>query len=195
MVYRAGCPLVDIPDCSHRLPLSGLLTTACLEHSRHTLPTCLGTESETKSCQAHSPTAIMALLTQLAHSASALLPLVLPSIAAIIAFALFQHFFAPNPLANLPIVGEQYGSYEKKRQAYLTKAKELYGEGYSKVCLVRQQEGIRKKKGRSMGREERHMLTLWQTVQAWHLPHRPPQLEQCYCHFAELFERAEEVAG
>ncbi|KAJ4417900.1 hypothetical protein N0V85_001640 [Neurospora sp. IMI 360204] len=71
-------------------------------------------------------------LTQLAHSASALLPLVLPSIAAIIAFALFQRFFAPNPLSNLPIVGEEYHGYEKKRQAYLTKAKDLYVEGYTK---------------------------------------------------------------
>lgn len=80
-------------------------------------------------------TAIMAL-TQLAHSASALLPLVLPSIAAILAFAVFQRFFAPNPLSNLPIVGEEYHGYEKKRQAYLTKAKDLYLGGYTKVCLT-----------------------------------------------------------
>ncbi|KAK1777247.1 cytochrome P450 [Copromyces sp. CBS 386.78] len=78
----------------------------------------------------------MALLTQLAHSASALVPLLLPSIAAIIALALLQrfHFFAPNPLSNIPTVGdEEYPGYDKKRQAYLTgKAKDLYLEGYNK---------------------------------------------------------------
>lgn len=56
----------------------------------------------------------------------------LPSIAAILAFAVFQRFFAPNPLSNLPIVGEEYHGYEKKRQAYLTKAKDLYLGGYTK---------------------------------------------------------------
>ncbi|KAK3401297.1 hypothetical protein B0T20DRAFT_335804, partial [Sordaria brevicollis] len=72
-------------------------------------------------------------LTQLAHSASAILPIVLPSLAAIFVCALIQQlFFSSNPLSKVPTVGDEYGGYEKKRQAYLTRAKDLYVEGYTK---------------------------------------------------------------
>jgi hypothetical protein len=67
---------------------------------------------------------------------SAKLPLILPTFVALLAVLLLQNLFSHKPLANVPVAGQDLGGDEKRRQAYLLRAAELYAEGYKKVCAL-----------------------------------------------------------
>jgi len=75
----------------------------------------------------------MALTEAISQVFGTKLPLVLSTVAVLGAVILFQIFVNGNPLANIPVVGEELGSDEKRRQAYLFKAKDVYIDGYKKV--------------------------------------------------------------
>ncbi|KAL2185733.1 cytochrome P450 [Thermothelomyces heterothallicus CBS 203.75] len=60
------------------------------------------------------------------------LSLILPTLAALVAVVLLQHVLSRGPLANIPLAGQELGGDEKRRQAYLSKAGDLYLEGYRK---------------------------------------------------------------
>lgn len=54
---------------------------------------------------------------------------------------LLTSFFLPrilpgNQLAHIPLVGDEEGSVEKRRQKFGLSAKKLYVEGYRKVSVV-----------------------------------------------------------
>lgn len=61
------------------------------------------------------------------------LPLVLPTLAAVLAVLVLQYVSAQKPLAKVPLAGEGLGGDEKRRQAYLFNAPGIYLEGYKKV--------------------------------------------------------------
>ncbi len=71
------------------------------------------------------------------EAVSARLPLLLPTLAALLAVLLLRNVLGRNPLANIPVAGQDLGGDEKRRQAYLLKAADLYLEGYKKVCRTR----------------------------------------------------------
>ncbi|KAK4445433.1 putative cytochrome P450 E-class, group IV [Podospora aff. communis PSN243] len=58
--------------------------------------------------------------------------LVLPTIAILVAALILRPYFTANPLSHIAQVGEELGSNEKRRQAFLAGAKALYREGYHK---------------------------------------------------------------
>lgn len=62
------------------------------------------------------------------------LPLILPTVAVILAVVLFQNVFRANPLRSIPVAGEELGGDEKRRQEYLRNATAMYVDGYKKVC-------------------------------------------------------------
>jgi hypothetical protein len=74
----------------------------------------------------------MADVQAISDAVSARLPLILPTLAALLAIVLFQNVLSRKPLANIPVAGQHLGGDEKRRQAYLTKAADLYAEGYKK---------------------------------------------------------------
>jgi hypothetical protein len=61
------------------------------------------------------------------------LPLILPTLVALLVVLLVQNVWSRRPLANIPVVGEELGGDQKRRQAYLSRAADLYLEGYKKV--------------------------------------------------------------
>jgi hypothetical protein len=61
------------------------------------------------------------------------LPLVVSTVAAILLAIGLQALLARNPLSDIPQIGQELGSDEKRRQAYLQGAKNLYNDGYRKV--------------------------------------------------------------
>ncbi|KAK4184221.1 putative cytochrome P450 E-class, group IV [Podospora australis] len=60
------------------------------------------------------------------------LPLLLPTIAVLLAVFLGQRLLQQNPLANVPVALEDLAGDEKRRQAYITHAKDVYLDGYKK---------------------------------------------------------------
>ncbi|SPQ25579.1 258d739b-6356-4995-8922-698f1a5f90e4 [Thermothielavioides terrestris] len=60
------------------------------------------------------------------------LPLILPTLVALLVVLLVQNVWSRRPLANIPVVGEELGGDQKRRQAYLSRAADLYLEGYKK---------------------------------------------------------------
>ncbi|KAK3899167.1 hypothetical protein C8A05DRAFT_46703 [Staphylotrichum tortipilum] len=74
----------------------------------------------------------MATTEAILDALAARLPLVLPTVAVLVAVLLLQNVFRPAPLANVPVAGRDLGGDEKRRQAYLFKAADLYREGYTK---------------------------------------------------------------
>ncbi len=70
----------------------------------------------------------------ISEAVSARLPFLLPTLAALLAVFLLRNVLGRNPLANIPVAGQDLGGDEKRRQAYLFKAADLYFEGYKKVC-------------------------------------------------------------
>ncbi|GAB1316846.1 hypothetical protein MFIFM68171_07056 [Madurella fahalii] len=60
------------------------------------------------------------------------LPLVLPTVTALLVIFLIQTLSKRQALANIPVAGQELGGDEKRRQAYLFKARELYLDGYRK---------------------------------------------------------------
>ena len=75
----------------------------------------------------------MADVQALSDAIGAKLPLILPTLAALLAVLLLQNVLTHKPLANIPVAGRALGSDEKRRQAYLSNAAGLYLEGYQKV--------------------------------------------------------------
>lgn len=75
----------------------------------------------------------MANVQAISEAVTARLPLILPTLAALLAVVLLQNVLSQKPLANLPVAGEHLGGDEKRRQAYLTKAADIYVDGYKKV--------------------------------------------------------------
>lgn len=75
----------------------------------------------------------MADTQNLPEAIGAKLPLILPTFVALLAVLLLQNLFSQKPLANVPVAGQELGGDEKRRQAYLFRAAELYAEGYKKV--------------------------------------------------------------
>ena len=64
------------------------------------------------------------------------LPLVLPTLAVLLlAYLLPKLLLQRDPLAHIPDVGKELGDDEKRRQAYLFSATNLYREGYQKVIF------------------------------------------------------------
>ncbi|KAL2023330.1 hypothetical protein VTK56DRAFT_3068 [Thermocarpiscus australiensis] len=61
------------------------------------------------------------------------LPLILPTAVALFAVVIIQSFLTRSPsLANIPVIGQELGGDEKRRQAYFSRASELYLDGYKK---------------------------------------------------------------
>ncbi|KAJ4286358.1 hypothetical protein N0V88_008064 [Collariella sp. IMI 366227] len=61
------------------------------------------------------------------------LPLILTTLAALLAVVLLQNFVSKSALKGIPVIGEGLGNDEKKRQVYLERAVDIYLEGYKKV--------------------------------------------------------------
>lgn len=70
------------------------------------------------------------------------LPLILPTVTALLAVFLLQTLFKRQSLANIPVAGQDLGGDEKRRQAYLLKASELYLDGYRKVGRLLQRHHL-----------------------------------------------------
>ncbi|KAK4235824.1 hypothetical protein C8A03DRAFT_36300 [Achaetomium macrosporum] len=66
------------------------------------------------------------------EAVGAKLPLILPTIAALLAVVLLQNVLNRKPLANIPVAGQDLGSDEKRRQTYLVRAADMYIDGYKK---------------------------------------------------------------
>jgi hypothetical protein len=62
------------------------------------------------------------------------LPLILPTVTALLVVVLLQALlnFKQQPLAQIPVVGQELGGDHEKRKQYLARASELYNEGYQK---------------------------------------------------------------
>ncbi|KAL2267986.1 hypothetical protein VTJ83DRAFT_2832 [Remersonia thermophila] len=60
------------------------------------------------------------------------LPLVVSTLAAVLVVFLAQHVLNRTSLAGIPLVGQELGSDEKRRQTYFVNASALYLEGYKK---------------------------------------------------------------
>jgi hypothetical protein len=75
----------------------------------------------------------MADVQTISDAISAKLPLIVPTLAALLAVILLQNVLNQRPIANLPVAGQDLGGDEKRRQAYLSRAADLYHEGYKKV--------------------------------------------------------------
>lgn len=67
------------------------------------------------------------------------LPLFLSTVATLAFVFLVQTLLKRQSFAKIPIAGEGMGGDEKRRQAYLTRASELYLDGYRKV--IREPDG------------------------------------------------------
>ncbi|KAK3385238.1 cytochrome P450 [Podospora didyma] len=67
----------------------------------------------------------------IAKLASEKLPLVLSTVGAFLVVVILQYLLKGNPIAKIPIVGQHLGSDEKRRQAFLMRARDLYVEGYT----------------------------------------------------------------
>lgn len=74
----------------------------------------------------------MANVQAISEAVGARLPLILPTLAALLVVVLLQNVLGQKPLANVPVAGEHLGGDEKRRKAYLTQAADLYVEGYKK---------------------------------------------------------------
>jgi len=61
--------------------------------------------------------------------------LVLPTVIVLLLAGLIARtlFGAADPLSHIPLVGQELGSNEKRRQAFLANAKGIYQDGYRKV--------------------------------------------------------------
>ncbi|KAK4153783.1 hypothetical protein C8A00DRAFT_15017 [Chaetomidium leptoderma] len=60
------------------------------------------------------------------------LPLIFPALAATVTLVLLQAVLSRKSLAKFPVAGQALGGDEKRRQAYLHRAADLYVEGYQK---------------------------------------------------------------
>ncbi|KAL1838832.1 hypothetical protein VTJ49DRAFT_2189 [Mycothermus thermophilus] len=60
------------------------------------------------------------------------LPLVVPTLAAVLVVFIAQYVLNRTPLVGVPLVGQDLGSDEKRRQTYFANASGLYLEGYKK---------------------------------------------------------------
>jgi len=74
----------------------------------------------------------MASVQTIFDAISAKLPLILPTVAALVAVVLLQNVLNRRSIANIPVVGQDLGGEEKQRQAYIHNAASLYREGYQK---------------------------------------------------------------
>ncbi|KAK4141456.1 uncharacterized protein C8A04DRAFT_39069 [Dichotomopilus funicola] len=74
----------------------------------------------------------MAGVQAISEAIGARLPLIVPTLAILAVVLVLQHVTSRSPLAHIPVVGQELGGDEKRRVAYLTRALELYGEGYKK---------------------------------------------------------------
>ncbi|KAK0663501.1 putative cytochrome P450 E-class, group IV [Cercophora samala] len=74
----------------------------------------------------------MAQTETLLQTLAAKLPLLLSTAGLLLAVFLAQVLLKENPLANLPVALDDLPSDEKRRQAYLTRAKDVYTSGYKK---------------------------------------------------------------
>lgn len=72
-------------------------------------------------------------LDTISDAIGARLPLILPTLAALVAVVLLQNVVNKKSIGQIPLVGQELGGDEKRRQAYLLKAADLYREGYNKV--------------------------------------------------------------
>lgn len=61
------------------------------------------------------------------------LPLVVSTTVVFLAFYLLKYVFTPDPLANLPVIGEELGGDGKRLQQFRSNARDIYNEGYKKV--------------------------------------------------------------
>ncbi|KAK0610723.1 cytochrome P450 [Bombardia bombarda] len=60
------------------------------------------------------------------------LPLIIPTITAFFAVILLQYVLRRDPLSAIPVIAQELGSDEKRRQAYMSRGKQLYSDGYRK---------------------------------------------------------------
>jgi len=61
---------------------------------------------------------------------------VLPTVVVVLLVGLIARttlFATAGPLSHIPLVGQELGSNEKRRQAFLANAKGIYQDGYRKV--------------------------------------------------------------
>lgn len=77
----------------------------------------------------------MAAISELSRLLGDRLPLVVPTLAVLLLAYLLPRLFKNDPLAHIPDIGKELGDDEKRRQAYLYGANNLYREGYRKVSF------------------------------------------------------------
>lgn len=77
----------------------------------------------------------MAGVQAVSEAIGARLPLILPTFAILAVVLVLQHVTSRSSLTHIPVVGQELGGDEKRRVAYLTRALDLYGEGYKKVSV------------------------------------------------------------
>lgn len=63
------------------------------------------------------------------------LPLLSVAVVALLVAALAPRLAELLRLWKIPLIGQEIGNSEKRRQGYLSGARKLYGDGYRKVCL------------------------------------------------------------
>lgn len=83
----------------------------------------------------------MAQTETLLQTLAAKLPLLLSTAGLLVAVFLAQVLLKGNPLANLPVALDDLPSDEKRRQAFLTRAKDVYATGYKKVGYCQRTTG------------------------------------------------------
>ena len=62
-------------------------------------------------------------------------PAVLTTVVAFVAALILPGILRGNSLSQIPLVGEDIGNAEKRRQEFLKNARSLYFTGYEKVAL------------------------------------------------------------
>ena len=77
----------------------------------------------------------MAVAQTLAETVADRLPLLVLSIASLFLTYVVRLWSTSNPLANVPCIGQEIGGPLKRREAYVTRARALYLEGYAKVWI------------------------------------------------------------
>lgn len=61
-------------------------------------------------------------------------PLILSGTILFLVVYVLKYFLTPDPLANIPIIGQELDGDKKRREEYSSKAKSVYIDGYNKAC-------------------------------------------------------------
>ncbi|KAK3321804.1 cytochrome P450 [Apodospora peruviana] len=78
----------------------------------------------------------MATTHALAQAVVDKLPLIFSTLGVLVAVILLQNVLQGNPLSSFPVIGAELDGDEKRRQAYMVKARDLYVDGYKKSSVL-----------------------------------------------------------